>query len=66
MKRRDIAVAIGSVGMMAASAAAGITIWILLTAPTTVAGAVDANGLHPLRLAASVLMELVSRLLAFL
>ena len=66
MNLRDAATAVGGLVALGASAAAGMTIWVLLTAPTTVAGMVSGADAAPLRLMARVLLDALSQLVRYL
>ena len=48
MTFNEIAATIGGMVALAASATAGLTIWLLLTAPTTVASALGEHEVAPL------------------
>ncbi|MBI3492362.1 MAG: hypothetical protein HY047_11365 [Acidobacteria bacterium] len=68
MKRtREIVLTVASVVGMGTSAAAGLTIWLLLTQPLTVANAVNARDLAPLLQAmASALVDALSVVIRYL
>jgi hypothetical protein len=67
MNAHDIATTTAGVVAVAAWAAASVTAWLLVTAPTTVAMAVQARDAQPLaRLAFHMLQEAVTRLIQYL
>ena len=55
MSLRDFATTLGGLVMVSASAAAGLTIWVLLTAPTAVAGALNGGEGNALQIVARAL-----------
>jgi hypothetical protein len=67
MKARDLAMTTAGVVAMAAWAAASVTAWLLVTAPTTVVTAVQTRDVEPLaQLALHALYEAVARLIHYL
>jgi hypothetical protein len=67
MRARDLAMTTAGVVAVAAWAAASVTAWLLVTAPTTVATAVQTRDLEPLaQLALRALYEAVARLVQYL
>jgi hypothetical protein len=67
MTVREVAAMMGWVVALMASVAAGLTTWLLVTAPATVAMAVEGRDAEPLVQAAfGVLYEVLARLVRYL
>ena len=67
MNTRNLAMTAAGVVAVAASSVAGVTAWLLVTAPTTVAMAVQGGDAQPLaQLALHALYEAVTRLVRYL
>ena len=65
MTFQDVATTVGSLIMLAASAAAGVTIWVLVTAPATMAG-VAGGGEQPLTIVARAILSALAQLIRYL
>ncbi|MEO8258649.1 MAG: hypothetical protein ABI868_14975 [Acidobacteriota bacterium] len=66
MTTRGLAMTTAGVVAVAASVAAGLTTWLLITAPTTVAMAIEGRDAEPLRQAAlSLLHDALTRLVQY-
>jgi cytochrome c biogenesis factor len=66
MTTRGLAMTTAGVVAVAASVAAGLTTWLLITAPTTVAMAIEGRDAEPLlQVALSILHDALTRLVRF-
>ena len=67
MRARELAMATAGVVAVAASVAAGLTTWLLVTAPATIAMAIEGGDAEPLLQAAlNALYEALTRLVRYL
>ena len=67
MTTRELAMTTAGVVAVAASVAAGLTTWLLVTAPATVAMAIEGGDAEPLlQVALSALYEVLTRLVRYL
>ena len=67
MTTRELAMTTAGVVAVAASVAAGLTTWLLVTAPTTVALAIEGRDAEPLlQVALSALLDVLTRLVRYL
>ena len=66
MNIRDLAATVGGLVMITASAAAGLTIRALLTAPTTVVGMLDARDGQPIQVVARALSDALWSIIRYL
>ena len=66
MTIRSVATTLGGVVVLAASTTAGAIIWLLLTAPTSVAGAADGRAVGAFQIVSQALYRLVVQLARYL
>jgi hypothetical protein len=66
MTLRNVTTTLAGMVVLAASTTAGAAIWLLLTAPTTVAGAADGRAVGAFRLLARALYVVLSQIARYL
>ena len=67
MTTRELAMTMAGVVAVAASVAAGLTTWLLVTAPATVAMAIEGRDAEPLlQVALTALYQVLARLVRYL
>ena len=66
MTIRNVTTTLGGLVVLLASTTAGAAIWVLLTAPTTVANAVDGQAAGAFQLVVQALYLVLSRLVRYL